>query len=215
MGITDVDDKIINRATELKYNTLSEVNAMVRRLENDFLTDMDQLNVRRPDAVLRVSEHIPQIVDYIATIQRQGYAYLASDGVYFDVQKHGTEYGKLGGVPPNPCLANVDEISITAPMSVSTSTPTSPIMPTTVDQVIGSSDKVVDGKRDWRDFALWKNVKPEDGPVYWESPWGPGRPGWHIECSAMTHAYFGTKLDIHSGGIDLKFPHHTNEIAQW
>jgi cysteinyl-tRNA synthetase len=70
-------------------------------------------------------------------------------------------------------------------------------------------------KRDWRDFALWKTKKADDGPVCWDSPWGPGRPGWHIECSAMTHSYFGSHIDIHSGGVDLKFPHHTNEIAQW
>jgi len=130
-------------------------------------------------------------------LEQLGFAYSTPRGVYFDVKKLGSSYGKLGPIPPE----NMDEEEDDGNLSNSSSRSDS-----------SSSDANLTGKRHWRDFALWKTHKL--GEPAWNSPWGSGRPGWHIECSAMTHAFFGDRLDIHSGGIDLKFPHHTNEIAQ-
>lgn len=154
MGITDIDDKIIDKAICMGLMGKNGCEKVARPLEDEFFRDLDALHVRRPDMVLRVSEHIPEIVSYIETIIGNGGAYTSTDGVYFDTTKHGARYGKLGqGMA-------TDEAS-------STST-----------------------KRDNRDFALWKLSKSEAEPG-WDSPWGRGRPGWHIECSAMTHAVFG------------------------
>jgi cysteinyl-tRNA synthetase len=109
MGITDVDDKIINKAQSLGLSTLEEVNTRIcRTLEADFFADMDALGVARPDAVLRVSEHMPEIVEYITNIQKQGFAYPAADGVYFDVNKQKETYGKLGNIPPASAAETVD-----------------------------------------------------------------------------------------------------------
>jgi cysteinyl-tRNA synthetase len=192
MGITDIDDKIIERAQKQGKNEWAEMLSMVRDLENDFFMDMDQLSVRRPDAVLRVTEHIDEIISYIETIQKSNRAYVANDGVYFSVPSCGDKYIKF--------LEISHESPVAAP---------SPIVDAQHAVEAGSHRHL---KRDKRDFALWKAAKP--GEPSWPSPWGNGRPGWHIECSAVTHSYFGNYLDIHSGGVDLKFPHHTNEIAQ-
>ncbi|CAN0020436.1 unnamed protein product, partial [Ectocarpus fasciculatus] len=141
-----------------------------------------ELGVRPPDALTRVTDHIPDIVAYIQRIVENGMAYEAAGGIYFDVEGMGGAYGKLG---------------------VQASSSTTP------EEEGGSKLR---GKRSHKDFALWKTAKPDEPS--WESPFGRGRPGWHIECSAMTHSLFGPNLDVHSGGVDLKFPHHTNEIAQ-
>jgi cysteinyl-tRNA synthetase len=183
MGMTDIDDKIITRASEksIDWKTLA------RAYENCFMGNLESLNVRRPDTVLRVTEHVDSIVAYIAHIIDQGKAYATPSGVYFDIAKGINSYGKLGNIPT--AADSEDSADCASPAS---------------------------HKRDNRDFALWKIFNGESnssGPL-WDSPWGAGRPGWHIECSAMTHAYFGDRVDIHSGGIDLRFPHHTNEIAQ-
>ncbi|CAG9859419.1 unnamed protein product [Phyllotreta striolata] len=166
--------------------------SLPRHWEEAFYTDMDALNVLRPNVVTRVSEYVPEIINYIKTIISNGFAYEANGSVYFDVgafdkcDKH--VYAKL--VPEaygdTNCLQEGEGDL------------------TTADQ---RSEK-----RSPNDFALWKKSKP--GEPSWESEWGPGRPGWHIECSAMASNIFGETLDIHTGGVDLKFPHHDNEIAQ-
>jgi cysteinyl-tRNA synthetase len=181
LGITDIDDKIIQRAKERKLVGVQAVQSMVRQLEHEFFVDMAKLNVLPPSAVLRVSEHIPDIIAYIQGIVEAGFAYHSPEhGVYFDVPKFGNRYGKL--------------------------------MHAVSTQENDQADNDTSAKKDIRDFALWKCAKA--GEPSWASPWGNGRPGWHIECSAMTHNLFGRDVDIHSGGIDLKFPHHNNEIAQ-
>lgn len=187
MGITDIDDKIIKKGKEKNFVNNEDFRKLAADLEIEFLQDMDALNVRRPDAILRVTEHIPDIITFVNNLIEKKHAYVAGDGVYFDLSSMPSiqKYDKFG-------CANVaeaeEEDNITAE----------------------ASDRVT--KRNPRDFALWKITNPSDPG--WSSPWGYGRPGWHIECSAVTHSYFGEELDIHSGGVDLKFPHHTNEIAQ-
>ncbi|XP_043492051.1 probable cysteine--tRNA ligase, mitochondrial [Polistes fuscatus] len=169
MGITDIDDKIIKRAAEkgIDFRELSKF------YENEFFNDMEILNVTMPYLNCRVTEYIPQIMEFITNILDKNGAYIAKDGsVYFDTKSY-NKYGKL---------------------------------------IIPFTDSNHSDKRSSLDFALWKAAK--DKEPYWESPWGRGRPGWHIECSVMASAVFGKTIDIHSGGIDLMFPHHENEEAQ-
>ncbi|XP_012996781.2 probable cysteine--tRNA ligase, mitochondrial isoform X3 [Cavia porcellus] len=174
MGITDVDDKIIRRASEMDMSPA----ALARLYEEDFRQDMAALKVLPPTVALRVTETIPQILAFIQGIVARGHAYATAEGnVYFDLRSRGDKYGKLVDVTPCPAAEAVD------------------------------SDKRYSG-----DFALWKAAKP--GEVSWASPWGLGRPGWHIECSTIASTVFGSHLDVHSGGMDLAFPHHENEIAQ-
>ncbi|EAU91074.2 cysteinyl-tRNA synthetase [Coprinopsis cinerea okayama7 len=155
--------------------------------EAEFFSDMAKLNVVPPDVVTRVTDYVPEIINFIDRIIQNGYAYSVGGNVYFDIrafnQAPGHQYGKL--IPWNENHGGMDDAGDTAPAA---------------------------HKKSPSDFALWKASKP--GEPFWESPWGPGRPGWHIECSAMATAILGEKLDIHSGGIDLLFPHHTNELAQ-
>ncbi|XP_037384584.1 probable cysteine--tRNA ligase, mitochondrial [Talpa occidentalis] len=174
MGITDVDDKIIQRAGEMQVSPAS----LARLYEEEFKQDMAALKVLPPTAYMRVTDNIPQIIAFIEGLVARGHAYPTVRGnVYFDLQSRGDKYGQLGTPGPGPAGEPAD------------------------------SDK-----RHAGDFALWKAAKPRE--VWWASPWGPGRPGWHIECSAMCSSVFGSRLDIHSGGVDLAFPHHENEIAQ-
>jgi cysteinyl-tRNA synthetase len=184
MGITDIDDKIIKKGKERGFTVDEEFRKLAADLEKEFLSDMDNLNVRRPDAILRVTEHIEEIIGFVTNLIEKKHAYVAADGVYFDLSsmKDNQNYDKFG------CASGADNEEGNADPTENTT------------------------KRNPRDFALWKITSKADPG--WESPWGHGRPGWHIECSAVTHSYFGQHLDIHSGGIDLKFPHHTNEIAQ-
>lgn len=185
MNITDVDDKIINEFNTKKtgFNTVFEYS---KNREQAFFHDMDSLNVRRPDSLLRVTEVIPQIIEFIDDLIKTGFAYEANGSVYFDVPKYANDerftYAEL-----EPSSFNLTEGR-------------------------QSEDLVDQGKRNFPDFALWKGAKP--GEPSWDSPWGKGRPGWHIECSAMSTKFYGSQFDIHCGGIDLRFPHHTNEIAQ-
>ena len=202
VGVTDIDDKIIERAAVNGLKNWSETERMVRELEEDFFTDLDALNVRRPDAILRVTEHIPDIIAYIEGIISSERAYVTPDGVYFSVASCGNSYLQFMDLEK----ANAAEASNT------TENTTEKTTDSTADGQNSFSLPPIGNKKDRRDFALWKTVKK--GEPFWDSPWGPGRPGWHIECSAVTHSYFGSKIDIHSGGIDLQFPHHTNEIAQ-
>ncbi|XP_077153119.1 putative cysteine--tRNA ligase, mitochondrial isoform X2 [Ranitomeya variabilis] len=174
MVITDIDDKIIKRASELNLSPVS----LARTYEQEFKQDMMALKVLPPTIYMRVTEHIPRILSFIEQIIANGHAYPTSQGnVYFDVQSIGKRYGKFIG-----------SFSDT------------------------NSEPVVSDKRSPRDFALWKTAKPDE--PHWVSPWGKGRPGWHIECSTIASTVFGEQLDIHTGGIDLAFPHHENEIAQ-
>lgn len=199
VGVTDIDDKIIDRAVLNGLTSWAQTELMVRALESDFFTDLDALNVRRPDAVLRVTEHIQEIIDYILKILDSGRAYVTPDGVYFSVPSCGDSYLQFQdlSVPPEVLETPVEAENASEAQSIDANKHKLPPL---------------GHKRDRRDFALWKSVKP--GEPSWESPWGCGRPGWHIECSAITHTYFGPSMSIHSGGIDLQFPHHTNEIAQ-
>ncbi|XP_048388405.1 probable cysteine--tRNA ligase, mitochondrial isoform X1 [Stegostoma tigrinum] len=174
MVITDIDDKIIQRANELNISPT----VLSRFYEEDFKQDMACLKVLPPTVYLRVTDNIPQIVAFIERIIHNGHAYSTSTGnVYFDIQSIGSQYGKFVGI----CADTAGETT-------------------------------AGDKRHMRDFALWKASKPNEPS--WISPWGNGRPGWHIECSTIASSVFGNKLDIHSGGIDLAFPHHENEIAQ-
>ncbi|CAN0166475.1 unnamed protein product [Ectocarpus sp. 6 AP-2014] len=190
MNITDIDDKIITRANEGGQN----YRELAAHFEEDYMQDMALLGVRAPTVVTRVSEFIPEVVEYIQGIIDNGYAYESNGSVYFNVQsfegKKGHAYAKLlpEGVGNGELMAEGE-----GALS------------------LGAGDKRSSG-----DFALWKRSR--EGEPSWPSPWGDGRPGWHIECSVMASATFegmgdGT-MDIHSGGVDLKFPHHDNEMAQ-
>jgi cysteinyl-tRNA synthetase len=175
-NFTDVDDKIIERATKegLEYGKVSE-----RNIEA-YLHFAQLHNIKPATHYPRATRHIGEILAMIATLIEKGYAYPAGGDVYFEVRKK-ADYGKLSG-------RDVDEMRS------------------------GSRIEVGEHKKDPLDFALWKGAKP--GEPAWQSPWGPGRPGWHIECSAMAMKYLGERFDIHGGGQDLIFPHHENEIAQ-
>ncbi|KAL8190024.1 UNVERIFIED_CONTAM: putative cysteine--tRNA ligase, mitochondrial, partial [Gekko kuhli] len=226
MGITDIDDKIIKRADEMNISPM----ALARFYEEDFKRDMEALKVLPPTIYMRVTENIPQIIAFIQQLVTSGHGYTTSKGnVYFDICSWGDRYGKLRDI----YLDAEEELAI-------------------------DSDK-----HHMKDFALWKAARPQE--VCWDSPWGKGRPGWHIECSTISRLQyvqrpwstkntqtrivvgstinvtgcdelngggqksivtpvpvqtstqslvFGRHLDIHTGGIDLAFPHHENEIAQ-
>jgi cysteinyl-tRNA synthetase len=185
-NITDVDDKIINRAEE--NGESSEV--LAQRFIDAMHEDERVLNVLPPNQEPRATAHMDNIIAMVKTLIDKGYAYVASNNdVYYRVGKFGN-YGQLSGKNPDELMA-------------------------------GARVEVGDIKEDSRDFALWKAVDisnavgdGKNAPVSWESPWGAGRPGWHIECSAMSKSCLGDSFDIHGGGPDLPFPHHENEIAQ-
>lgn len=181
--------------------------------ETQFFSDMARLRVLPPDTVTRVSEYVPEIVAYVEKIIANGYAYEGGGSVWFDVTKfEGAkgedgegwqhEYAKLQpGSKGNRKLLDEGEGELFA----------------VYYGCRGIADKRgaltgSQGKRQPADFALWKSKRP--GEPAWPSPWGEGRPGWHIECSVMASAILGKGMDIHSGGVDLMFPHHDNELAQ-
>ncbi|MEG0070961.1 MAG: cysteine--tRNA ligase [Raoultibacter sp.] len=149
-----------------------------------FIADMRAANVLDPDIRPKATEEIPEMIELVEQLIRGGHAYEVEGDVYFAVRSF-ADYGKLSG-------RNIDEME-------------------TGHRDLRSSG-LEDRKRDSLDFAVWKAAKP--GEPSWKSPWGQGRPGWHIECSAMSKKYLGTPIDIHGGGADLVFPHHENEIAQ-
>ncbi|GAB6067748.1 cysteine--tRNA ligase [Methylothermus subterraneus] len=176
-NITDIDDKIIRRAEELKI----PIAALTEKFIQAMHEDERALGCLPPDLEPRATQSIPQIIAMIQTLLDKGYAYLGDNGdVYFAVGKF-AGYGKLSG-------KNLEELRA------------------------GARVEVAEAKRDPLDFVLWKRAKPNE-PA-WDSPWGLGRPGWHIECSAMSTSCLGAHFDIHGGGADLQFPHHENEIAQ-
>jgi len=174
-NFTDIDDKIINRATT---ENISAEEISSRYIKNYF-RDFDGLNIKRATNYPKATEHINEIIKFIEKLVEKEIAYVSKNGVYFSVLKF-PEYGKLS-------KKKIDELQS------------------------GSRVEIDETKKNPSDFAVWKfsDIKPT-----WESPWGKGRPGWHIECSVMSIKYLGENFDIHGGGRDLIFPHHENEIAQ-
>ena len=166
---------------------------LTKQYEDRFMDDMRALNVLDPDEITRVTEFGESIVNYIKTIQKHKFAYAVgeegSQSVYFDINAFEDANNSYARLEP----WNRNDKSLQADGE-------------------GALTEERSGKRGAADFALWKSSKP--GEPSWPSPWGPGRPGWHIECSAMASDVLGSQIDIHSGGIDLAFPHHDNELAQ-
>jgi cysteinyl-tRNA synthetase len=176
-NITDIDDKIIQRASQ----NSEEFAALTERFIEAMHEDERALSVIAPDVEPRATQSIPEIITMISQLLDKELAYIGSNGdVFYRVNKF-AGYGKLSG-------KNIDDLQA------------------------GERVDVDAAKRDPLDFVLWKMAKP--GEPFWESPWGQGRPGWHIECSAMSTCCLGNHFDIHGGGMDLQFPHHENEIAQ-
>ena len=176
-NITDVDDKIIQRANE----NHEDIQTLTDRFIDIMNEDAAALGVLPPDIEPRATASMDSIVDMIGKLMDKGYAYQGDNGdVYYDVSRFDS-YGRLSG-------KQLDELQAGARVAVD------------------------NAKGDPLDFVLWKTVKPDE--PNWPSPWGNGRPGWHIECSAMSTGCLGAHFDIHGGGMDLKFPHHENEIAQ-
>lgn len=164
-------------------------NAHSRKWEKEYMADMDALGVKRPDVLTRVTEYVPEIVAFVNKIVERGLACARNGSVYLDIQafrKAGHTYRKL---KPGGDTSKDD-----------------------MEESEGALGSEATEKKHPNDFALWKASKP--GEPEWESPWGMGRPGWHIECSAIASDILGPYMDIHAGGVDLKFPHHDNELAQ-
>lgn len=162
---------------------------LTKSMEDLFMADMDALNVLRPDHITRVTEYVPQIAKFVERIVDKGFAYESEGSVYFDIaafEKAGNSYARL-----RPESKNDKALQ---------------------EEGEGSLSKNLGGKKGAGDFALWKKSKA--GEPFWPSKWGDGRPGWHIECSVMASDILGSQMDIHSGGVDLAFPHHDNELAQ-
>jgi len=184
MNITDVEDKIIKHVRETK----TSLREFTGKYEAAFLEDLKTLNCRLPHHTPRATEYISEIISLIEKLVQRGIAYKAADGsVYFSIEKYrgcGCTYGQL-------LKLNFDEMKAGERVK---------------------SDEYA--KESVADFALWKARVPEDGDVFWPSPFGEGRPGWHIECSAMSTKILGPSFDLHLGGEDLIFPHHEDEIAQ-
>lgn len=184
-NLTDVDDKTI-RESQKAGQSLTE---FTKGWTGKFHADCAALNLLPPHVEPSAVAHIPQQIRMIEVLIERGHAYTAADGsVYFRVSSF-KDYGKLSHLEDR-------ELRLGASAAASAT-----------DSDEYTKDSVAD-------FALWKARKPEDGPNHWPSPWGDGRPGWHLECSAMCLEYLGEEFDVHSGGIDLIFPHHENEIAQ-
>jgi cysteinyl-tRNA synthetase len=176
-NITDIDDRIIQRAAEQGKPIGEFTEHYIREMHRDY----DALGILRPDHEPRATQYVPGMIEMTRTLIEKGYAYVAANGdVMYSVARF-APYGRLSGERLSELRA-------------------------------GERVEVEQAKRDPLDFVLWKRAKP--GEPWWTSPWGPGRPGWHLECSVMSQALLGTRFDIHGGGLDLKFPHHENEIAQ-
>ena len=197
-NVTDVDDKIINKAKTLGVSP----EAVARKFLYEFWHDMNALNIQPPDSEPRASEYVHEMISFIEGLIAQGHAYAAGGDVYFDVASIGKEYGKLSKQDFSERIVGAR------------------------DQVLAQSE-LEKRKKNPHDFALWKGYDPkEDQGEYprigtdikwqycWESPWGAGRPGWHIECATMIKHVLGETIDMHGGGEDLLFPHHENEIAE-
>ena len=179
-NITDIEDKIIQRALERKITIRELTDEMIEAMRSDLAA----VGVAAPTHEPRATDYVPQMASLIGQLEQKGLAYRASNGdVNFSVRKF-PGYGKLSGKSLNELRA-------------------------------GERVAVLEGKQDPLDFVLWKAAKPDEpADAKYDSLYGPGRPGWHIECSAMSYATLGEPFDIHGGGMDLTFPHHENEIAQ-
>jgi cysteinyl-tRNA synthetase len=179
-NVTDIDDKIIQRALANKESIRDLTHRMIEALHQD----ADALGIERPQHEPRATDHVPHMLELIGQLESKGLAYRAPNGdVNYSVRRF-PGYGKLSG-------KSLDELQA------------------------GERVAVESGKQDPLDFVLWKSAKPQEpDEVKWASAFGAGRPGWHIECSAMSCHLLGTTFDIHGGGADLQFPHHENEIAQ-
>ena len=176
-NITDIDDKIIQRAAENGEDWRSLAERFIAAMHED----CSALGLQSPDFEPRATDYIAPIIEMTQTLIDKGYAYVAGNGdVMYAVRKF-ADYGRLSG-------KIIDDLRA------------------------GSRVQIEESKLDPLDFVLWKQAKP--GEPFWDSPWGRGRPGWHIECSAMSTQLLGSYFDLHGGGMDLKFPHHENEIAQ-
>jgi len=176
VNITDVDDKLINKARELN----TTVDALAKQMTADYFDNLKLMGVDGIDHFPFATQHIREMQDIIQTLIDKGYAYQLGGDVYFECTKD-SDYGKLSH-------RSLD------------------------DMLAGTRAETMEGKHHPADFALWKGSK--HGEPAWDSPWGTGRPGWHIECSAMARKILGDSIDIHGGGLDLMFPHHENELAQ-
>ena len=175
-NITDIDDKIIQKAKEEEVPFSLITDKFIKAMNDDFKA----LNIQPPSIEPKVSEHIEDILEMIENLESNNFAYSRGNSdVYFDIEKF-PDYGKLS----NRVQEDLDS---------------------------GSRVEIDKNKKNPNDFVLWKKTSEEPS---WDSKWGRGRPGWHIECSAMSNKYLGNNFDIHGGGLDLKFPHHENEIAQ-
>ncbi|GAA1496568.1 cysteine--tRNA ligase [Paeniglutamicibacter kerguelensis] len=193
-NVTDIDDKILEKSAASFGEDFEEDEdyfaneawfALAYRFEQEFASAYDTLGVRRPTYEPRATGHITEMHQLINTLIERGHAYPALDG-------SGDVYFDVRSFPAYGSLTHQN-----------------------VDDMQGAPDADPRGKRDPRDFALWKGHKDTDPETAsWPSPWGAGRPGWHLECSAMVTKYLGTAFDIHGGGLDLRFPHHENEMAQ-
>jgi cysteinyl-tRNA synthetase len=180
MNITDVDDKTIKKAKQMKVS----LSGITDKYTQYFMEDLRWLKMIPADIYPTATESVPKMISMIERLLEKGFAYSEDDGsVYFNISSF-PNYGKL------------TQINISAQRT---------------------GDRVMEDEYDKdapQDFALWKGWKEEDGEVVWDAPWGRGRPGWHIECSAMSSESLGDHFDIHCGGVDNMFPHHENEIAQ-
>jgi cysteinyl-tRNA synthetase len=179
MNITDVDDRIIQLATQAG----SDLRAFTADHVREFDEDVATLGMERPEVMPRATEHIPEMIELIARLIERGHTYSVEGSIYFRIASD-PSYGRL---------ARLDVEGIRAGARV-------------------DADKY--DKENARDFVLWKAKSDEPAWAQWEAPFGRGRPGWHLECSAMSMKYLGETFDLHAGGIDLIFPHHVNEIAQ-
>lgn len=177
-NFTDIDDKLLARAAR-ELGASNRYKDVANTFIHAFGEDMQMLGCVSPKFEPRVTEVIPQIINFIEELEKRGFAYAVNGSVYFAVDKM-HDYGKLS-------KRSTDEL------------------------IAGARVDINPEKRNPLDFALWKS---EPGTDFWQSPWGHGRPGWHIECSVMARAFLGDNIDIHGGGMDLIFPHHENEIAQ-
>lgn len=176
VNITDIDDKLINKANEVGKT----VKALADEMTADYFDNLQLMGIDTIDEFPYATDHIDEMLAMIGTLIEKGFAYPLNGDVYFRVTAD-DDYGKLSH--------------------------------RSVDQMLaGTRVEASDTKENPADFALWKSSKP--GEPAWKSPWGPGRPGWHIECSAMSCKHLGESIDIHGGGLDLMFPHHENELAQ-
>ncbi len=186
-NVTDIDDKILAKSTAADPPV--EWWAWAQRYEREFDAAYRALGVAPPTYEPRATGHVPEMIDLVQRLLDAGHAYVGERGnVYFDVRSL-SDYGSLTNQRVEDLATTEDESQI--------------------------DDDVEADKRDPRDFALWKAARPaEPADAAWDAPWGRGRPGWHLECSAMSRRYLGEVFDIHGGGIDLRFPHHENEQAQ-